>query len=241
MSQYSSTKERLLDDPHVGGDVAADPVARRAPAEPAAVAAEVVERHAHLPDVDDVEREVVQAGSWPARGRRRRARGGPRRRAARRRPPPGGRSAAKPEHVDVRRRAAPPRRPVRKFTWPSRRGWPRGAPEGARAKEVRAVGPVRAGMSLTRCPRGRSHQTASPSRQATTPAPSSRAAASSRRTPARRRQADVVDARAPARRRRSARSRTARRHRPGSPGRPHGPLVQAELRAPAGARLVEVA
>ena len=52
----------LLDDPHVGGDVAADAVARRAPAEPAAVAAEVVERDAHLADVDDVEGEVVEVG-----------------------------------------------------------------------------------------------------------------------------------------------------------------------------------
>ena len=50
----------LLDDPHVARDVAGDPVAGRPPAEPAAVAGEVVEHVAHLPDVDRVEREVVE-------------------------------------------------------------------------------------------------------------------------------------------------------------------------------------
>ena len=51
---------RLLDDPDVARDVAADAVPGRAPAEPAAVAREPVEQVAHLTDVDDVEGEVVE-------------------------------------------------------------------------------------------------------------------------------------------------------------------------------------
>ena len=50
----------LLDDPHVRRDVPGDPVARRAPRDPASVPREVVEHVAHLPDVDDIEGEVME-------------------------------------------------------------------------------------------------------------------------------------------------------------------------------------
>ena len=50
----------LLDDPDVARDVPRDPVTGRPPAEPATVAGEVVEHVAHLPDVDRLEREVVE-------------------------------------------------------------------------------------------------------------------------------------------------------------------------------------
>ena len=51
----------LLHDPHVARNVAADAVPGRAPREPAPVTREVIEHVAHLPDVDDVEGEVVKA------------------------------------------------------------------------------------------------------------------------------------------------------------------------------------
>src|SRR5215218_530116 len=50
----------LLYDAHVGGDVAANAVARWTPAEPASVPTQVVEGNPHLPDVHDVEGEMVQ-------------------------------------------------------------------------------------------------------------------------------------------------------------------------------------
>ena len=53
---------RLLGDAHVRRDVPGDPVPRRAPRDPAPVPREMVEQVAHLPDVDDVEREVVEVG-----------------------------------------------------------------------------------------------------------------------------------------------------------------------------------
>ena len=53
---------RLLDDPHVARDVPGDPVPRRPPPEPAPVPGDVVEHVAHLPDVDDLEGEVVEVG-----------------------------------------------------------------------------------------------------------------------------------------------------------------------------------
>src|SRR5918998_9980 len=53
-------KALLLDDAYVGGYVAAYSVARRPPAEPPAVSPQMVERHPHLADVNDVEGQVVQ-------------------------------------------------------------------------------------------------------------------------------------------------------------------------------------
>src|SRR5215213_6964074 len=50
----------LLYDAHVRGDVAANAVARWTPAEPASVPTQVVEGNPHLPDVHDVEGEMVQ-------------------------------------------------------------------------------------------------------------------------------------------------------------------------------------
>ena len=51
---------RLLDDADVARDVAAHAVPRGPPPEPAAVAAEMVQRGAHLPEIDQVEGEVVE-------------------------------------------------------------------------------------------------------------------------------------------------------------------------------------
>ena len=53
-------EEVLLGDAHVGAKVARQVVVHRPPAEPAAVAAEVVEEDAQLAPVDDVEGNVVE-------------------------------------------------------------------------------------------------------------------------------------------------------------------------------------
>src|SRR5579875_2432284 len=52
----------LLDDPHVRGDVAADPMPHGPPREPATVTAEVVECIAQLADVDQLKGKVMEVG-----------------------------------------------------------------------------------------------------------------------------------------------------------------------------------